>query len=621
MESAPGIRHTHPTPESAGWPASAQHLEDIATAYWYSETLFTAVEMEIFHILEPAGKTAAEAAKLANCDYRAMERFLQALAVLGLLTQEGSLFSNTGLAAEYLVRGEKHYQGDSILWRKQLAVPWRDLTACLRAGGRVAFPPAQEDAALLAERTRRYIAAMDNVAQAKAVEIVPVFRGLDLQGELLDAGAGSGALAAGFLEYFPAMRATLLDLPPVLTYTAELLKTRDIDERVTYKEANLLSEWPVNKNHYELVIVSNLLHTYAEDEAAHILAAATGCLRAGGLLVVHDFFPEHRPHKAALFDLNMLINTYDGRVLPAQWIQAELASLGLGGTKFIPLPTDTALIVAARDKSCLAKLHPQVLTGNTAYIYHSCPGKTPIANNAGGEKRQGEAPMTKNEMSSAHSSGKTPINQNVAVVAGANRSPLGATYQRRAKQLVKKGRAEWVDDNTIRIFSEPSAEMRADKMTENTEHPVAPDWVAYIKNLGERLLENDAVALAAISTIKEGSFASPSDSPGNAIGRIVEAHQKAKADIFHRLTKYVAMASGDAVSSREMFDYVKTLLTQLADNRREAEAAFAAVAEMEDADPDDRVETVKDIATGMYRTKMEILTRLESLIKLLVEKE
>lgn len=56
--------------------ASPQYLEDLATAYWFSEALFTAVEMGIFTFLEPMGKTIAEIASALESDCQGVERFL-----------------------------------------------------------------------------------------------------------------------------------------------------------------------------------------------------------------------------------------------------------------------------------------------------------------------------------------------------------------------------------------------------------------------------------------------------------------------------------------------------------------------------------------------------------------
>ncbi|HHY29454.1 MAG TPA: hypothetical protein GX520_01980, partial [Syntrophaceticus sp.] len=98
--------------------AGPQYLEDLATAYWYSEVLFTALENDLFTILAEKGMTSGELADHLKWDPQATERFLRALCSLGLLCLYEEQYSNTVLAGNYLVRGKKYYQGESILWRK-----------------------------------------------------------------------------------------------------------------------------------------------------------------------------------------------------------------------------------------------------------------------------------------------------------------------------------------------------------------------------------------------------------------------------------------------------------------------------------------------------------------------
>lgn len=352
-----------PDPQDAG----PQYLEDLACGYWFSEALFTAVEAELFTRLEPQGKTLNEIAGILGFAARGLERFLQALYAMGLLTSDrngnengdGTRYYNTKLAAEYLVTGKEHYQGDSILWRKYLTRGWQGLAGCLKTGGRVDFGAVDEDEAQRAKRIRKYISAMDRVARTKIQEILPYFAGLNMAGAVLDVGAGSGGMAAGILTRFPAMTATLMDLPEVLNYTREVMEERGFTDgmaRVKYCPANILEPWPVAEGAFDLVILSNIVHAYAEEEISGVLAKAAACLKPGGLILVHDFFLEHNPEKASLFDLNMFINTYNGKVFPGKWVREELARLGLSATELIPLATDTALIFAAKDEQALAGL-------------------------------------------------------------------------------------------------------------------------------------------------------------------------------------------------------------------------------------------------------------------------
>lgn len=331
-------------------------MEDLATGYWFSEVLFTAVEMGLFTLLEPGGKTLAEIARELKCHPSALERYLHALCALGLLTCHQGLYCNTQISASYLVQGKEDYQGDSILWRKYLTSYWRDLKECLRAGGRVNFAPEEEDAVSLAARVRKYINAMDCVARTKVKEILAIFTDLAPESKILDVGTGSGALAAGFLEKFPGVQATLMDIPHVLEYTRELMEKRGLGDRVSYCAANILEPWPVKQGEYDLIILSNIVHAYSEREAPHILRNAAQSLKPGGILLLHDFFLEHYPEKAALSDLNMLINTYNGKIFAGKWLREQLLALGLHVSELMPLETDTALLIASPKAAGLAKL-------------------------------------------------------------------------------------------------------------------------------------------------------------------------------------------------------------------------------------------------------------------------
>ncbi|MDR3599575.1 MAG: DUF2284 domain-containing protein [Desulfosporosinus sp.] len=336
--------------------AGPQYLEDLATRYWYSEALFAAVELEVFTLLEPAGLTTAELASALKMPVPGLGRFLQVLCSLSLVVGDRDRYFNTKLASNYLVLGKRDYQGASILWRKDLKSGWQELPECLRAGGRVNFPAEEEGPEQFARRIRKYINAMDNVARTKIDEILPFFEGLELKGEILDVGTGSGAIAGGFLERFPTLSATLLDIQEVLNYTQELLAKKEFGNRISYRPTNILEPWLVAKEGFEVVILSNIIHAYSEKEIPLILDRAATCLKPEGFLLIHDFFPEHSPEKAALLDLNMFINTYNGRIFPQAWVREQLAMSKLYTTELIPLETDTAVIFAAKDETKLASL-------------------------------------------------------------------------------------------------------------------------------------------------------------------------------------------------------------------------------------------------------------------------
>lgn len=334
----------------------AQYLEDLATGYWFSEVLFTAVEMDLFTLLDPQGMSLGELSLALQVNAGSLGRFMHALDTLGLVTRHLDYYSNTAIAASYLVTGKENYLGDSILWRKTLSAGWRNLRNCLLAGGRIDYAPDDEDEDQAIKRIRRYIIAMDCVARTKVLEILPVFRDIGFTGQILDVGAGSGAVAAGFLRQYPDIKATLLDLSRVLDYARELLGEAGLTERTNCISANLLEPWPVNDK-FKLVIMSNIIHAYAEGEISAILSKAARCMADDGYLLVHDFFLQHFSAKAALFDLNMFVHTYNGKVFDSHWVEQQLTALHLITTGLIPLATDTGIIIAAKNKEQLLKLN------------------------------------------------------------------------------------------------------------------------------------------------------------------------------------------------------------------------------------------------------------------------
>ncbi|OGW47663.1 MAG: metal-binding protein [Nitrospirae bacterium GWC2_57_9] len=331
-----------------------QYLEDLATGYWFSEVLFTAVEMDLFSLVG-AGATVEELSGALHANPHGVERFLQALCAMGLVVSAGQRYFNTKLSSDYLLRGKDQYQGDSILWRKYLRPGWNGLKECVQEGGRVDYTgnevPSERN-----RRTQKYIRAMDGIAKIKAHELVGFFENGSVKGEILDVGAGSGAVAATVLEHFPEAKALFIDLPDVLDQTREFLSRRGLSNRSHFCPANILEPWPVKKQSFDLVILSNILHAYSEEELPHILRSAADCLGDQGVLLIHDFFREHYPEKAALSDLNMFINTYNGRVFSGKYVQEQLLQLELSCTDLVPLKTDTAVLFAAKDTAALGAL-------------------------------------------------------------------------------------------------------------------------------------------------------------------------------------------------------------------------------------------------------------------------
>jgi predicted metal-binding protein len=102
---------------------------------------------------------------------------------------------------------------------------------------------------------------------------------------------------------------------------------------------------------FGMVVMSNFLHAYAAREARELLVKARELLAHDGFLVVHDYFPDRAgraPHKGALYDLAMMLGTYNGGCHDAQAVTRWLTAAGLSAVHTRDLTTDSTVIVAGQ---------------------------------------------------------------------------------------------------------------------------------------------------------------------------------------------------------------------------------------------------------------------------------
>ncbi|MGN0193925.1 MAG: DUF2284 domain-containing protein, partial [Pseudoramibacter sp.] len=174
----------------------------------------------------------------------------------------------------------------------------------------------------------------------------------------LDVGCGSGLFALSVLKACPSAKATLMDIRQMIPIVEAKLKDwpDEVAGRAACAAQNVLDHpWALDQK-YDLIILSNIVHATAEAESAGVLEEAAAHLAPGGLILVHDFFTEHDPVKSRLSDLNMLVNTYNGRAYSAKWTADVLKKAGCTETAFVTLSTDTGVIFASADTGRLNDL-------------------------------------------------------------------------------------------------------------------------------------------------------------------------------------------------------------------------------------------------------------------------
>ena len=148
---------------------------------------------------------------------------------------------------------------------------------------------------------------------------------------------------------------------------------------------------------------------------------------------------------------------------------------------------------------------------------------------------KGDGTHHKKQHSRIYSQGMIPIEKNILVVDEQG-NQYEATYLKRAKGLVKNGRARFVNENTICLACPPNMDLEDTTMSENKEISSTANpsntgrfTIEYILGKLEDLSASQAVALAAISEIGKMKSGGPGDigteGQARAIGDVVKARE------------------------------------------------------------------------------------------------
>jgi len=320
---------------------NAERLLRTSGSYWEACTLHTGVSLEVFTRLGDERLTAADLAAKMGADVRGITLLLNALTAMGLLLKEDTYYANTLEGKVLLIKGSPRYCGALILHHALLINYWSQLPQAVTSGQPVKTVPYKDD-----DERDTFLMGMFNLAMASASPIAEL---IDLSGRhhLLDLGGGPGTYAIHFCIANPELKASIFDFPESRSCALRTVKQFNLEERIEFIGGNYLEE--EIEGSYDVAWLSHILHAEGEQDCEQIIRKTKSVMELGGLLLVHDFLlddSEATPLFPALFGLNMLINTPQGRSYSGAQIQDMLCKAGLHDVKRLPFrgPNDAGII-------------------------------------------------------------------------------------------------------------------------------------------------------------------------------------------------------------------------------------------------------------------------------------
>lgn len=278
-------------------------------------------------------------------------RFIDLLVSMGLVQEHGGRLRLAPFSRTYLCRDSRQSQRHVIAFEKLLLENWSRLGTVLQEGQGALI--RERSPAECRERLDLFQQAMGETARIRSLELWDAMPLAPARGTIIDIGAGDAVYLREFLVRHPSWQGVACDLPEVCN---RMLST-GLAEKIRPYPCNILDESELSRfvgcyrGMADLLLFSNLCHCYGVAENRRLLHHAAGLLSAAGKLVIHDFFKDTGSF-GAMYDLHMLVNTYNGRCYSTCEMGELLKEAGFSWQTVVELPSGSLAIVAVLRSNC-----------------------------------------------------------------------------------------------------------------------------------------------------------------------------------------------------------------------------------------------------------------------------
>src|SRR5215216_3025351 len=304
---------------------------------WQEAVILGCAKREgILEAIADRSRSAEEVAKELGVNSRVMYALLSALAELRVLAEDRNKFrlleEHRGPLQD---RSHPDYAGALVVHRFELIRKWGRMPEIIKTGS-----PIEEDPAQGPEGKETFIYSMRRLAKpgVRAVADLLLSR-LPENPHILDIGGGPGTYAEAFAQ--GGAQVTVFDLPEVVELMSEHLDAAGISAvGGDFNEG--LSEGP-----FDAAYLGSVSHIYGPEENRTLIKRVAGSLSPGGLIAIRDFIRE-LSKGAALFGVNMVVNTEYGNTYSEEEYRGWLSAAGFEGIEVLPIPERDTYFILAR---------------------------------------------------------------------------------------------------------------------------------------------------------------------------------------------------------------------------------------------------------------------------------
>ncbi|MDA2806862.1 methyltransferase [Nocardiopsis suaedae] len=346
----------------------------IATAFWRSKVLLSAVELGVFAELAKRPRNGGELCAALGVKGRGAGDFLDALVSMGVLEREDGVYRNAPVAAEYLdpakpvtdISGYLSFLNAGFGW-------WSRLTEGLRSGDRLDFASALAasgggdggaagdgvlrgadpgsdtfgEAFSTADQVTGFVRAMTGYSMGANRAIAGAFDWSGVR-TVVDVGCSEGAFLAQVLGAHPHLSGTGFDLPEVGARFAEHLGQAGAAGRARFVGGDFFTD-PLPAG--DVIVMGHVLHDWDEEVKRMLVRKAHEALEPGGRLLVYESLIDDGRRTntmGMLTSLNVSLVSVGGRGYTGAQCREWMADAGFGGITVRHLDGPEYMVVAVK---------------------------------------------------------------------------------------------------------------------------------------------------------------------------------------------------------------------------------------------------------------------------------
>ena len=257
---------------------------DIFAAIAFRAVL-AAVRLGIFDALHGGPLTARELADRITADERGTAVLLNALESLGYVARKDGRYTNTAMAARWMVRNSpSNVAAGFDYWGTILAELWDNLEESIRTGR----PPTNLYAWVeqRPDTSQDFQAWMIAIARLAGDEIVRKVKLPPAARRLLDVGGGHAMYSIALCRHHPRLSATVFDSPQALRSAQASVAAEKMADRVALQEGDFLAD--DLGTGYDVVLVFNIVHGFSPEQNTELLRKVARALNPGGMVVIAE---------------------------------------------------------------------------------------------------------------------------------------------------------------------------------------------------------------------------------------------------------------------------------------------------------------------------------------------